>query len=104
VAPTVLVEPIGCDGPTYYYEVLLRVTDSVGLTTSASSYIYPACCYANCDGSTDVPTLGANDFACFLAAFRAGEQYANCDGSTLPPMYNAGDFTCFLQKFRAGCP
>ncbi len=104
VAPTVLVEPIGCDGPTYYYEVLLRVTDSVGLTTSSSSYIYPACCYANCDGSTDVPTLGANDFACFLAAFRAGEQYANCDGSTLPPMYNAGDFTCFLQKFRAGCP
>jgi len=104
VAPVVQVEPIGCDGPTYYYEVLLKVTDSAGLSTSASSFIYPACCYANCDGSTDAPILSGNDFGCFLAQFRNAEQYANCDGSTLPPIFNAGDFTCFLQKFRAGCP
>jgi glucose/arabinose dehydrogenase len=104
IAPTVTVEPLGCDGPTYYYEILLRVTDSVGLTTSASSFIYPACCYANCDGSTTSPVLSGNDFTCFLAQFRAAEQYANCDGSTVPPMLNASDFVCFLGKFRAGCP
>ncbi len=61
-------------------------------------------CYANCDGSTDVPVLSANDFACFLTKFRAGDPTANCDGSTDVPALTAADFSCFLAKFRAGCP
>jgi len=60
-------------------------------------------CYANCDGSTDSPTLSANDFTCFLQKFRAGDAYANCDGSTDTPSLTAADFTCFLTSFRNGC-
>ncbi len=63
-----------------------------------------AACYANCDGSTDVPSLTAADFSCFLSKFRAGDSYANCDGSTGAPTLTAADFACFLSKFRAGCP
>src|SRR4029079_6173671 len=42
-------------------------------------------CYANCDGSTSLPTLAINDFVCFQAAFAAGDPYANCDHSTGSP-------------------
>ncbi len=61
-------------------------------------------CFANCDGSTDVPVLTAADFSCFLTKFRAGDSGANCDGSTGLPVLTAADFSCFLTKFRAGCP
>ncbi len=64
----------------------------------------PPVCYANCDGSTDVPSLSAADFACFLSKFRAGDPYANCDGSTDVPTLSAADFACYLSAFRAGCP
>ncbi len=67
-------------------------------------YYHSATCYANCDGSTNNPLLGASDFVCFLNKFRNGEAYANCDGSTAAPVLSAGDFVCFLNKFRAGCP
>jgi hypothetical protein len=30
--------------------------------------------------------------------------YANCDGSTTLPTLSPADFTCFLAKYRAGCP
>ena len=30
--------------------------------------------------------------------------YPNCDGSTVVPILNANDFLCFLNKFAAGCP
>jgi len=63
-----------------------------------------ASCYANCDGSTDTPVLGASDFTCFLSKFRAGDPAANCDGSTDTPSLTAADFACFLNAFRAGCP
>jgi len=60
-------------------------------------------CYANCDGSTTVPCLNVNDFACFLNKFAAGDPYANCDGSTTAPVLNVNDFGCYLNKFAAGC-
>lgn len=66
----------------------------------------PTCvgaCYANCDNSTVVPILNANDFSCFLNAFAAGQSYANCDNSTVVPILNANDFSCFLNAFAAGC-
>jgi len=61
-------------------------------------------CYANCDGSTTLPVLTANDFQCFLNKFVAGDTYANCDGSIPPWALTAGDFQCFLNKFAGGCP
>ncbi len=60
-------------------------------------------CYANCDGSTQVPVLNVGDFTCFLQRYAAGESYANCDGSTQVPVLNVGDFTCFLQQYAGGC-
>jgi hypothetical protein len=68
-----------------------------GSTSAGSS------CYANCDGSTQVPFLNVADFSCFLSKFAASDPYANCDGSTQPPILNVADFSCFLGKFAAGC-
>ncbi len=68
----------------------------------ASMLSHPSC-YANCDESTTMPTLTANDFQCFLNAFAAGDVYANCDGSTTAPVLTANDFQCFLNAFAAGC-
>jgi hypothetical protein len=60
-------------------------------------------CYANCDGSTQVPFLNVLDFNCFVNQFQAGNSYANCDGSTTPPVLNVLDFNCFVNAFQAGC-
>jgi glucose/arabinose dehydrogenase len=42
-SPTVTISPIGCDGETYYYVILLSVTDNGGLTAKDSVKIYPNC-------------------------------------------------------------
>ncbi len=60
-------------------------------------------CYPNCDASTALPLLTANDFQCFLDRFASNSPYANCDGSTVLPSLTANDFQCFLNKFAAGC-
>lgn len=71
---------------------------------SACSQASPGVCYANCDLSTAVPVLTANDFQCFLNKFASGDPDANCDGSTASPELTANDFQCFLNKYAAGCP
>jgi O-glycosyl hydrolase len=81
-------------------DVISITTPGYSLTTLRA--LAPTC-YANCDGSTGSPTLGASDFVCFLNHFRAGDSYANCDGSTSAPVLGAADFVCFLNQFRAGC-
>jgi glucose/arabinose dehydrogenase len=40
---TTTITPIGCDGPTYSYEIALRVTDSAGLWSEDRVYLYPDC-------------------------------------------------------------
>jgi hypothetical protein len=57
----------------------------------------------NCDGSTGVPLLTANDFQCFIDKFAAGEPYANCDQSTGTPILTPNDFQCFLNAYASGC-
>ena len=42
-ATTTTISPVGCDGETYYYEIVLTVTDAAGLSTTANSKLYPAC-------------------------------------------------------------
>lgn len=61
-------------------------------------------CYANCDGSTNIPVLNVNDFTCFLNHYAAASSLANCDGSTTAPVLNVNDFTCFLNSYAQGCP
>ena len=60
-------------------------------------------CYGDCDESGSSPRLTANDFACFMNRYTAGQPYANCDGSATPPVLNILDFQCFINKFAAGC-
>ncbi len=40
---TTLLDPVGCDGVEYYYEIKLTVEDAVGLTGSDSRFIFPDC-------------------------------------------------------------
>lgn len=61
-------------------------------------------CYPNCDGSNQGPVLAANDFACFLNYFAAGNTLANCDGSMRSPQLSANDLVCFLNRYAGGCP
>jgi hypothetical protein len=61
-------------------------------------------CFPNCDDSTTVPILTANDFQCFLNRFATGDAAANCDASTTAPVLTANDFQCFVNAFAAGCP
>jgi hypothetical protein len=83
----------------------------IGTTGSAAAHITgvsatpcTTSCYANCDGSTNVPLLTANDFQCFLNQFALGASYANCDQSTVAPTLTPNDFQCFLNAYAAGCP
>jgi hypothetical protein len=57
-------------------------------------------CYANCDGSTILPVLTANDFLCFLNAYSNQQPYANCDGIG---GLTANDFLCFMSMYASGC-
>jgi hypothetical protein len=59
-----------------------------------------ATCYANCDGSTAIPALTANDFSCFLNKFASNDAYADCDGVGGT---TANDFSCFLNAYANGC-
>jgi hypothetical protein len=70
---------------------------------AALNYLYPTAptCYADCDRSG---SLDAQDFACFLARFSAGDSWANCDGSASAPKLTVSDLNCFVQRFAAGCP
>lgn len=58
-------------------------------------------CYAdfNDDGAITV-----NDYVAFLNAFTAGHARANCDRSTNTPTLNVHDFICFSAAAVGGCP
>jgi len=38
-----VISPLGCDGETYYYSLILKVTDGAGLSTSQEVRLYPDC-------------------------------------------------------------
>lgn len=40
---TTLISPVGCGGETYYYRVLLTVSDAAGLSTTREVRLYPDC-------------------------------------------------------------
>ena len=40
---TTVLSPIGCDGDTYYYRVILTVTDAAGLSTTREVQLFPDC-------------------------------------------------------------
>ena len=107
VNPTTVNLTVSVTGAAATGPATLTVTNPDGQSAAGAVLTINAAstpCYANCDGSTDIPVLSAADFSCFLAKFRAGDPGANCDGSTDIPVLSAADFSCFLAAFRAGCP
>jgi PKD repeat protein len=40
---TTVISPVGCDNNTYYYRIVLTVTDPVGLSTTVQQVLFPAC-------------------------------------------------------------
>lgn len=81
----------------------VSVSNSCGNTSSEEATL-TVLCYANCDNSTGLPRLTANDFQCFVNAFASALPYANCDGSTGNPALTANDFQCFINRYASGCP
>ncbi|MBX3377580.1 MAG: hypothetical protein KF678_11330 [Phycisphaeraceae bacterium] len=86
------------------YEVVISNACGSATSVGAVVVIAPPVCYANCDGSTGLPKLTANDFICFINKFAENDPYANCDGSTGSPVLTANDFQCFINAFANGCP
>jgi hypothetical protein len=44
---TTTLTPVGCDGPVYFYEIALTVTDAAGLSGEDHVFVYPGCVPAN---------------------------------------------------------
>jgi hypothetical protein len=95
-------------------EQLLRVNPATGVATvigptngqfgasfGMAAVLTGTPCYANCDGSTQLPVLNVNDFVCFQNRFAAADPYADCDHNS---SLNVNDFVCFQNQFAAGCP
>ncbi len=103
----------GVTTPTLWVSSLTQTNNVFRLTMTGTCWtldknVYfpvtdPLGCYPNCDRSTVLPYLTANDFQCFINNFAARTSYGNCDGSTNPPTINANDFQCFLGWYAAGC-
>jgi hypothetical protein len=72
-----------------------------GTVSGTAQWVGCPNCYANCDLSTQAPTLNVADFICFINKYAAKDPYANC---TVDAAIDINDFNCFLNKFAAGCP
>jgi hypothetical protein len=94
-ATSTVLSPHGGQNETYYYEVVLTVSDAAGLSTTVSSLAYARCCPADWDGSGAV---NSQDFFDFLVSFFGGNADFNGDGQT-----NSQDYFDFLQAFFTGC-
>lgn len=77
--------PVGCDGELYFYEVALTVTDAAGLSTTASSFVYPDCAFRKGDFDTDYD-IDATDTSAFRAC------YTGPDSGPVAPPCAPGDF------------
>src|SRR6185503_8073373 len=40
---TTVISPLGCDGETFFYSIILKVTDAAGLATTQEVRLYPNC-------------------------------------------------------------
>jgi glucose/arabinose dehydrogenase len=52
---TTKIDPYGCDGETYYYRIVLTVTDAGGLATTREVFLYP-----DCGGAANVTNFTAS--------------------------------------------
>jgi lysozyme family protein len=49
---TTTIDPLGCDGQTYFYRITLTVTDAAGASTTKEVRLYP-----NCSGTNQAPAV-----------------------------------------------
>ncbi|MBC7772369.1 MAG: PQQ-dependent sugar dehydrogenase [Pyrinomonadaceae bacterium] len=93
---TTVLSPHGSTGESYYFEIVLTVSDPGGLSTSTSVNVYPTCCAGDWNHSG---TLNSQDFFDFLADFFSDNADYNHNGVT-----TSQDFFDFLGAFFKGCP
>jgi hypothetical protein len=74
------------------------------ITNSASPGTYNGRLGASTSDGRDDPIFVLSDAPPADQSWKWIPCYANCDGSTLVPVLSANDFNCYLAKFRAGCP
>jgi len=87
---TSVISPAGCDGNTYYYRIILTVTDAAGLSTSAEVDLYPNCGnQAPLASFTANPTNGASPL---LVSFDA-RPTIDPDGDAMTFSWDFGDTT-----------
>ncbi len=94
---------VGIRRPTAQIALAICFPGSAADTYVIDNVSYGPYCAANCDCSSALPSLSANDFQCFLNKYASGDPYANCDGSSNVPLLTANDFQCFLNQFAGGC-
>ncbi|MES2730700.1 MAG: PA14 domain-containing protein [Bacteroidota bacterium] len=68
ITTTTEISPLGCDGETYYYRIVLTVTDAAGLSATDEVRLYPNC------GSTS---------SCNNTGTISREVWTNVDGNTV---------------------
>jgi len=56
-----VLSPFGCDGDSYYYSITLTVTDSAGLSTSDSVFLYPGCSNNTPPTISDIPDQSVSE-------------------------------------------
>ena len=87
---TTVISPVGCDGNTYYYRIVLKVTDPAGLSTQAEADLYP-----NCPNQPPVASFSANPttgYAPLTVSFD-GRSSNDPDGDALTLAWDFGDAT-----------
>ncbi|PYJ97187.1 MAG: hypothetical protein DME23_16795, partial [Verrucomicrobia bacterium] len=87
---TTVISPVGCDGNTYYYRIVLKVTDPAGLSTQAEADLYP-----NCANQPPAASFSANPttgYAPLTVSFD-GRSSNDPDGDALTLAWDFGDAT-----------
>ncbi|MFD1188257.1 PQQ-dependent sugar dehydrogenase [Pontibacter rugosus] len=106
----VTIQPIGCDGETYFYRVHLKVTDTGGLSASDFVDIYP-----DCSGGVvaavalDLPEAPKYNVGASIAlkvnfadSNRAWEKVEYFNGATLLGTATAAPYTFNWQNAKSG--
>ncbi|GHA80322.1 PQQ-dependent sugar dehydrogenase [Pontibacter akesuensis] len=106
----VTIQPIGCDGETYFYRIHLKVTDTGGLSTTDYVDLYPDCsegvvAAVSMDVVTDQPYAVGTPIALkvkFADKNRAWEKVEYFNGSTLLGTATTAPYTFNWQNARSG--
>lgn len=83
---TTVVSPVGCDGNTYFYRIILTVTDPAGLLSRAEVALYPDCT-ANHPQNLVVQNLGNGSYQIRAYGFPGQDYLVQYTASLLNPVW-----------------